>query len=136
MVDFMSAKQRSYCMSRVKGKDTELERVIRSELFKLGFRYRKNVKELPGRPDIVFSRAKAAIFIDGDFWHGYDFDKWKYKLSPFWVKKIQDNIDRDQRNIAKLESNGWNVLRIWGHEIQEDLPSCILRIETLLKQST
>ena len=73
MSDNLTPTQRSYCMSRVKGKDTSIERLVRSELHKRGFRFRKHVKTLPGKPDIVFPKAKVAVFVDGDFWHGYDF---------------------------------------------------------------
>ena len=73
MPDNLTKKQRSYCMSRVKNKDTDIEKIVRSELHKRGYRFRKHLKKLPGTPDIAFTRAKVAVFIDGDFWHGYRF---------------------------------------------------------------
>ena len=84
-------------MSRVKGKDTSLERIVRTELHKRGFRYRKNVSGLPGKPDLVFVKQKVVVFIDGDFWHGYRFPQWKNKLSPFWREKIGKTRERDKR---------------------------------------
>ncbi|MCL5743026.1 MAG: very short patch repair endonuclease [Acidobacteria bacterium] len=106
-------------MSRVRGKDTRLETVVRSALHRRGLRFRKHVKELPGCPDIVFPRARIVVFIDGDFWHGYEYEKWKSKLSPFWHKRIGDNIERDSRTCARLLETGWRVIRIWQHDVRE-----------------
>lgn len=117
MVDNLTPEQRRYCMSRIKGKNTSLEKEVGKELFKLGYRYRKNVRSLPGCPDIVFKSNKVAIFIDGDFWHGYRFNHWVKRLKPFWRKKISDNIRRDIRNRKDLQKNGWKVINIWQHEI-------------------
>lgn len=123
MTDNLSKKQRSYCMSRVKSKDTALETRVRSELFKRGLRFRKHVP-LPGRPDIVFTAAKLVVFLDGDFWHGYRFPIWRHSLPKFWREKIAINRARDQRNFARLRRMGWRVLRVWQHEIERDLKSC------------
>jgi len=126
--DNLTPEQRSYCMSRVKGKDTSLERKVRSELHKRGLRFRKHVKDLPGKPDIVFSRPKVAVFIDGDFWHGYRFPLWKNVLSPFWQRKIEMNRVRDQKNFKKLRRMGWKVIRVWQHEVEKDLEAVVQRI--------
>lgn len=115
-------------MSRVKSKDTALEQLIRSELHSRGYRFRKHVKDLPGKPDVVFQAAKVAVFIDGDFWHGYRFPTWEQKLSNFWKKKIAKNRERDQRNFRHLRSMGWKVIRIWQHEVEKSLDECINRI--------
>ena len=115
-------------MSRVKNRDTDLEVLIRSELHKCGFRFSKNVRSLPGSPDIVFKSAKVAVFLDGDFWHGYRFNEWKNSLSEFWQKKIQINRDRDRRNFRKLRGMGWTVIRLWKHEIKSDPFKCIDKI--------
>lgn len=133
MTDNLTNVQRSYCMSRVKGKDTGLEKLVRSELYRRGLRFRKHVKELPGKPDVVFSKAKVAVFIDGDFWHGYRYPLWENKLSDFWKEKIRKTRERDQRNFRKLRYMGWRVIRIWQHEIEQDLGKCIKRIEQCLK---
>jgi len=86
------------------------------------------VKELPGKPDIVFPRAKIAVFVDGDFWHGYRFPTWEHKLSQFWKDKIRKNRERDKRNFAKLRRMGWRVIRVWQHSIEADLDGVVQRI--------
>jgi DNA mismatch endonuclease (patch repair protein) len=106
-------------MSRIKGKDTGMEVRVRSELHKRGLRFRKHVKGLPGKPDVVFSREKVAVFVDGDFWHGYRFPAWQDKLSPFWREKIAKTRQRDRRNFAGLRRQGWRVIRIWQHQLKK-----------------
>ena len=128
MPDNLTPEQRSYCMSRIKGKDTGLETRVRSELHKRGFRFRKHVKELPGKPDVVFTKAKVAVFIDGDFWHGYRFPSWEHKVSGFWKNKINKNRERDRRNYKKLKKMGWIVIRLWQHDLERDFQKCIERI--------
>lgn len=117
-------------MSRIKGKDTGLEVRVRSELHKRGFRFRKHVKELPGKPDVVFSKAKVAVFIDGDFWHGYRFPLWEHKVSDFWKQKIAKNRERDRRNHRMLRAMGWTVIRLWQHDLERDFERCIDKIAT------
>ena len=129
MVDNLTPEQRSYCMSRVKGRDTGLEKVVRSELRKRGLRFRKYAKDLPGKPDIVFSDTRVAVFIDGDFWHGYRFPSWRRNVPPFWRDKIRKNRERDRKNFAKLRRIGWRVLRIWQHDMKRDLDGVVARIE-------
>jgi len=128
MPDDLTPEQRSYCMSRVKGRDTGLERLVRSELHKRGLRFRKHIGNLPGKPDIVFSRKKVAVFLDGDFWHGYRFPKWRKKIPKFWQTKIGETRLRDRRNFAKLRRMGWRVLRIWEHSIELDIDKVTTRI--------
>lgn len=128
MVDIMSPKTRSALMSRIGPKNTWPEREIARALRKAGRRPQRHVRGLPGRPDFVFARARVAVFVDGDFWHGWRFPAWEYKLSPFWTKKIGDNRARDRRNFRKLRRAGWVVLRIWEHEIERDLERCVDRI--------
>jgi len=128
MADNLTKEQRSYCMSRVKVRGTALELAIRSELLKRGLKFRNNVTTLPGKPDIVFPIVKLAVFLDGDFWHGYRFPVWRRTLAKFWREKIAKNRDRDRRNFAKLRRMGWRVLRIWQHEIKRDLSSCADKI--------
>jgi DNA mismatch endonuclease (patch repair protein) len=134
MADNLTQKQRSYCMSRVKGKDTGLELIVRSELQKKGLRFRKHVKNLPGKPDIVFVKKKVAVFLDGDFWHGFRFPRWEHKLSKFWRKKIGETRKRDQRNFAKLRRMEWRVIRIWEHTIEKDLDGVVRRITKSIKK--
>ena len=125
MPDNLTREQRSYCMSRVKGKDTGLETRVRSELHKRGFRFRKHVKELPGKPDVVFTKAGVAVFLDGDFWHGYGFSTWQDTVSPFWKGKIAKTIERDRKYDRQLHEMGWTVLRLWQHEIERDFETSI-----------
>lgn len=127
-MDNLTAEQRRYCMSCVKGRDTSLERLVRSELHKRGLRFRKHTGSLPGKPDIVFVKAKVTVFLDGDFWHGYRFPQWERKLSKFWRKKIGETRKRDQRNFAKLRRMGWRVIRIWEHSIEKDLDGIVIKI--------
>ncbi len=94
MPDHLTREQRFRAMSRVKLKDGSLEKIIQSELRRRGYTFRRHVKGLPGTPDLVLPKKKVAVFIDGDFWHGYDFQKWKGGLSKFWVDKISRNIMR------------------------------------------
>lgn len=101
------------------------EVLLRTKLWHRGLRYRKNVSSLPGKPDIVFTRAKVAIFCDGDFWHGRGWAAQKQKLSTghnsaYWIQKIGRNIERDKEITLKLEKDGWVVLRFWETDIIED----------------
>jgi DNA mismatch endonuclease (patch repair protein) len=120
-------------MSRVRGKDTGLEKVVRSALHRQGYRFSKHPSGLPGKPDIVFPSAKVAVFVDGDFWHGYRFPAWRAQLTPFWQRKIRETRERDQRNFARLRRAGWVVVRIWQHEVKRDLAACVSRIADALR---
>lgn len=128
MPDNLSAEQRSYCMSRVKGRGTKLEKTVEQELLRCGFRFEIQAKELPGKPDIVFSERKLAIFVDGDFWHGYRFPAWCHKVPRFWQDKISKTRSRDQRNFRRLRRMGWTVIRLWQHDIEKDIIACVDRI--------
>ena len=122
----------SYRMSRVRQKDTGIERIIRSRLHLEGLRFRKNVKELPGAPDIVFPKQKLVVFVDGDFWHGYDLPRLRGRVSQYWIDKISRTVERDERNVSQLEELGWNVVRVWGHEVERDLDGVIRKIKAVL----
>jgi DNA mismatch endonuclease (patch repair protein) len=134
MPDNLTPEQRTYCMSRVKGRDTGLEKMVRSELHKRGLRFRKHPGELPGKPDIVFRRQKVAVFLDGDFWHGYRFPIWRKKVPKFWQEKIGKTRHRDRRNFAKLRRMGWVVLRIWEHSIEQDLETVVSKIYRIVSK--
>ncbi|MBC8030709.1 MAG: very short patch repair endonuclease [Pyrinomonadaceae bacterium] len=115
----------SYAKQRNRGSDTAHEVMLRRELWHLGLRYRKTVRTLPGKPDIVFSRRRLAIFCDGDFWHGREWRKLRLKLkagsnSSYWLKKIQSNIQRDRHNQTLLQCAGWTVIRLWESDIKRD----------------
>ena len=133
MPDNLTPEQRSYCMSRIKNKDTALEVLVRSDLHRQGFRFRKHLKELPGKPDIVFTKAKLAVFVDGDFWHGYEFPMWKHKVSGFWRDKISKNIARDENSSRLLHEMGWTVIRLWQHDLEQNYADGIARILSALR---
>jgi len=115
-------------VSNIKGKDTSIELILRHALYKEGYRYYKNVKTLPGSPDIVLCKYKIAIFCDGDFFHGYDLTKTESLLKKnkdFWSNKIETNRKRDNKVDEELVSLGYIVLRYWEHEIKHDLDKVI-----------
>lgn len=128
MPDNMTKKQRSALMAKIKGSNTGLERMVFRALRQRGLRFSRHVKTLPGRPDIVFRSKRIAVFIDGDFWHGWQYPRWRSKLSGVWRKKIEGNRTRDRRNFARLRRNGWTVIRLWEHEIEQDCELCMLRV--------
>ena len=102
--------------------DTKCEVVLRSMLWRSGCRFRKNVRQLPGRPDIVFTKAKVVVFCDGDFWHGKNWQARKQKLRrgtnpSYWIAKIERNMERDRQNTEQLRQQGWRVLRFWESDI-------------------
>ncbi len=133
---FITSKKRSGIMKKIKSKDTKPEIMLRRELWKRGYRYRKNFSELPGKPDIVFIRKKVVVFIDGDFWHGYNWEEKKKKIlnnKEYWVKKIEKNIERDKENTKKLSNMGYKVIRFWEHEIKTDINKCVNEIIKTLK---
>jgi DNA mismatch endonuclease (patch repair protein) len=115
-------------MKRVKLTNGPLEIFVQRELKKLGLSFRRNYTELKGRPDIVFPAKKVAVFIDGDFWHGWRLPAWEHKLSEFWRTKLHANRKRDQRNFRTLRAANWKVIRIWEHQIECDGRRCIQRI--------
>ncbi len=128
MPDNLTQEQRRYCMSRVKGRDTGLETRVRSELHKKGFRFRKHLGELPGKPDIAFTKARVAVFLDGDFWHGFEFETWQDRIPPFWQAKISKTIDRDRKYDRQLREMGWTVLRLWQHQVDRDFEASVKHI--------
>jgi DNA mismatch endonuclease (patch repair protein) len=128
MPDHMTPEQRSRAMKRVKLRNGSLERIVQQELKVRSLKFRRHVRSLPGSPDIVFYRSKVAIFIDGDFWHGWRLPAWEHNLSPFWRDKLRTNRARDRRNFRKLRSRGWKVIRLWQHQIASNLEGSIARI--------
>lgn len=118
--------------------DTAHERILRTLLWKHGLRYRKNVRTLPGKPDIVFSAARIVVFCDGDFWHGRDWPKLSKKLragtnAAYWIPKIKANRNRDRRNNRLLTREGWTVVRIWEKDIHRDPAHAARIIENLVR---
>lgn len=123
-------------MSRIRSKDTQLEVKLRKELWSRGLRYRKNVKSVPGKPDIAFIGKKIAVFCDSEFWHGYDWDARKVAIKTnreYWIPKIERNMQRDQEVNSLLEGQGWIVLRFWGSQINSELSVCADFIEDAVR---
>ena len=122
-MDVHDKKTRSYNMSRIKGKNTKPEAIVRKYLFSRGFRYRKNDKRLPGTPDVVLPKYRTVIFVNGCFWHGHE--GCKYFVLPasntdFWKQKIEANNERDIRKSKELRQLGWKVITIWECEIRHN----------------
>lgn len=130
--DIMSPEKRSAVMARIKGRDTGPERVVGGRLSDLGIAFESHARDLPGRPDFVFRDAHVAVFVDGDFWHGWRFPVWRDKLSPAWEAKIEKNRRRDARNFRRLRHQGWKVIRLWEHQLRRNLDACISRIAKAL----
>jgi DNA mismatch endonuclease (patch repair protein) len=136
MADVLTPEQRSRCMSRIRGRDTRPEIVIRKALWSLGCRYRVNYG-LPGKPDIVFTRQHLAIFIDGCFWHRCPLHfQAPATNARFWEAKIEGNVRRDREVDARLATGGWSVLRIWEHEAKTDQEEVIQAILERLRKQT
>ncbi len=94
-----------------------------------------HLMSLPGRPDMIFPSASIVVFIDGDFWHGWDFEKRKERLSSYWKEKIERNMKRDKKNFRKLKAEGWTVIRLWEHEVKKDVEGCVDRIVQALEKA-
>ena len=121
-------------MSSVRSKGTNIEVKLRKALWNNGLRYRKNLKTLPGKPDIAFTKYRLAVFCDSEFWHGKDWEILKLKLErgtrpDFWIAKIERNRNRDKQTDKELEYMGWTVLRFWGKEILSQTDKCVRVIE-------
>lgn len=119
-------------MSNVKLKHNKAETTLAKALWHKGYRYRLNYKKLPGSPDIALTKYKIAVFVDGEFWHGKDFEKRKVNLKSnkdFWIEKIQENIDRDKRNDTLLNQIGWIPLHFWSEEVSKNIDCCIAELE-------
>lgn len=137
MADVLTPEQRRKNMQHIKSNDTEIELMLRKALWRKGFRYRKNYKELPGKPDIALTKFKIAIFCDGEFFHGKDWEVLKPRLknsnnSEFWIDKISKNIKRDDEINKQLVFMGWTVIRFWGNEIKDNPDKCVTVIEEVI----
>ena len=134
-VDRLSGKARSKLMSRIRSKNTVFERDFIKALKKeTSVRFSINVTAIKGKPDIVFRKRKVCVFLDSDFWHGWQYPRWKHLLKDdFWRNKIEQNRRRDRRNTARLRREGWKVLRIWEHRIKIGLADCVQDVFDLLE---
>lgn len=134
MTDVLTPSQRSYCMSRIRGKDTLPEKQLRSALWHLGLRFRTQFN-LPGKPDIVFTRARLAVFVDGCFWHSCpDHCTKPKKNSDFWARKLARTMERDKWVSDQLRADGWNVVRIWEHRVKDDVLAVAQEIAMLKRK--
>ena len=134
MTDILTPIQRKKNMQNIKSEDTKIEVMLRKALWHKGYRYRKNFKNLPGKPDIVLTQYKIAIFCDSEFFHGKDWEVLKPRLekgnnSEFWIKKITRNRERDDEINKQLLFMGWTVIRFWGNDIKKNTEECIRVIE-------
>lgn len=133
-MDRLTAEQRHRNMQNIKCKDTAIELALRKALWKKGYRYRKHYDCIPGKPDIVLTKYKIAIFCDGEFFHGKDWEVLKNQLergnnSEFWIKKISRNMEHDEEINHQLLFMGWTVIRFWGKDILKNTDMCIKVIE-------
>lgn len=131
--DIMSAETRSSLMARIRGSNTAPERRMAELLTDHRLTFETHARDLPGRPDFVFRDEMLAVFVDGDFWHGWRFPAWRHKLSEHWESKIEANRRRDRRSQAKLRRRGWKVVRIWEHKMKEDAMACMQRVLVALE---
>ena len=134
MADIMSQEKRSALMSRIRGKDTGIERVVATGLAARGLEPERHARDLPGRPDFVFREVRLAVFVDGDFWHGWRLPAWEHKLTPQWRKKIAETRRRDRRNFARLRRAGWRTVRLWEHQIEADADAAVAVILEAIEQ--
>ncbi len=136
-MDNHTPEQRRRNMQAVKNKDSKIELLLRKELWARGLHYRKNDKTIFGHPDLTFKGKKIAIFVDSEFWHGYDWENRKSDFKShqeFWIPKIERNMQRDIEVNDKLKNDGWTVIRFWGKEIKADVSACADRVERAVKE--
>lgn len=121
-LDPLTPDERSERMSRVRSNNTKPEMIVRQMIFHLGYRYRVHVKDLPGKPDLVFRKRKKVIFVHGCFWHLHDCNRYKLPATrtEYWLPKLIQNAERDKKNLDLLINNGWKVLVIWECELENE----------------
>lgn len=136
---FNTTLERSELMKKIKSTNTISEDMLSKALWHEGIRYRRNYKKLPGTPDIAITKYKIVVFIDGEFWHGYDWNTKKNKIKSnkdYWVKKIERNISRDKENNSQLNKLGWIVIRFWDKQVKKNLNECIFQIKKLIQNES
>lgn len=134
MPDTYSPEVRSRTMSQVRGRDTGPELLLRRALFAVGLRgWRCHRRDLPGKPDVAFGRARLAVFVDGGFWHGHPSKYWPGRSGDYWDAKIKRNQARDRRVDSELAEAGWQVLRLWDFEVEADPISAAQRVASALQ---
>ncbi|MDE1970238.1 MAG: very short patch repair endonuclease [Patescibacteria group bacterium] len=132
--DKLSKEKRSVLMSKIRSEHTDFEKRFFSLLRKsLGVKFETHQRDIKGKPDVVFGKKKLCVFLDSDFWHGWQYPRWKHLLkNEFWRNKIESNRTRDRRTTQYLRSNGWEVLRIWGHLVQKNPQGALNKIKMKL----
>ncbi len=133
---FYTTPERSKMMANIRGRDTKAELRLRRALWAAGVRFRVNVKTLPGKPDVASKKMKFAVFVDGGFWHGYQWETRKPKLKgnkDFWIPKIERNMQRDAEVNEELQRLGYRVFRFWDHEVKANLGDCLKQIFAYLE---
>lgn len=128
---FYTTKQQSYKMSQIRSKGTKPEILLKKVIWQAGIRYKTSKKPLLGKPDISLKKYKLVIFVDGDFWHGHDWENRKHTIKSnreFWIAKIERNMQRDQEVNQYYQSKGWIVLRFWDFEVKRELGVCLKKV--------
>lgn len=135
-MDVLTKEQRKKNMQAIKSKGTKIEELLGKALWLKGYRYRKNNKNVFGKPDFTFKKYKIAIFCDSEYFHGKDWGTQKHRIktnTEFWHKKIEGNIERDKLVNETLIKDGWQVIRFWGEDIKKNIDFCVLIIEEAIK---
>ena len=136
-MDNLTLEQRRKNMQHIRSNNTKIEEILRKALWNKGYRYRKNFKDLPGKPDIVITKYKIAIYCDGEFFHGKDWEVLKQRLensnnSEYWINKISKNMHHDDQVNKELMFMGWTVIRFWGNDIKKNTDECIKVIDEVV----
>ena len=135
-MDKLTPEQRKKCMRANKSTGTKPELVLAKAMWALGLRYRKNSGSIFGKPDFSFKKYKVAVFVDGEFWHGKDWEQKKVEIKgnrEFWIAKIERNIQRDIEVTGRLKAEGWMVLRFWSNDVIEDTTSCAEKVKEIIR---
>ena len=134
-MDHLTPQQRRRCMQANKATGTSIEIILGKALWKSGLRYRKHPKDVPGKPDFCFKKKRVAVFCDGEFWHGYEWECNKGRFHTrveFWTSKIERNMQRDKEVNDTLRRAGWTVLRFWERDIREHTSDCVTMVRAAL----
>lgn len=135
-MDKLTPEQRKKCMQSNKSTGTKPELVLAKSMWALGLRYRKNSGSIFGKPDFSFKKYKVAVFVDGEFWHGKDWEQKKAEIKgnrEFWIAKIERNIRRDIEVTGRLKAEGWTVLRFWSNDVVKDTTSCAEKVKEIIR---
>ena len=138
-MDRLTPEQRKKCMQSNKSKGTKPELVLAKAMWALGLRYRKNSGSIFGKPDFSFKKYKVAVFVDGEFWHGKDWEQRKAKIKgnrEFWIAKIERNIRRDMEVTGRLKAEGWTVLRFWSNDVVKNAGCHAEKVKEIIQAST